>query len=77
MASMNPIQLIALAKQKGPQFAAQQVIQNQFKDNPLMQSLLTFGTQGNNQGIEQIAQQILGQQGDLDNKIDSFLTLIK
>ena len=75
---MSPIQLIALAKEKGPQFAAQQIIQTQYKNNPLMQSLLNFGSQGNSAGIEQIAQQILGQQGkDLGTEIQSFLTLIK
>lgn len=77
MASMNPLQLIALAKKKGPQVAAQQIIQKNFADNPLMQSLLSFGNSGNKIEIEKIAQQMLGQQGkDLNEEISSFLALI-
>ena len=78
MANISPMQILAMAKQKGPQAAAMQIIQNNFQNNPLMLNLLDLGKKGDINNLEKIAQQILGQQGkDLNNEIASFLTLIQ
>lgn len=60
MANLNPMQLLLMLKNGNPQAVAEQIINQNFPNNPQMQQLLQMGKQGNTKGLEQIAQQILG-----------------
>jgi hypothetical protein len=78
MANLNPMQLLLMLKNGNPQAVAEQIINQNFPNNPQMQQLLQMGKQGNTKGLEQIAQQILGQQGkDFNTEMNNLLNMIK
>lgn len=55
MANLNPMQLLLMLKNGNPQAVAEQIINQNFPNNPQMQQLLQMGKQGNTKGLEQIA----------------------
>ena len=74
MAGINPIQLISMLKNGNPQQIAQQLIQQNFQNNPMIMNLYQMGMSGNYQGIENFARQYLKQQGkDLDQEMAAFV----
>lgn len=78
MANLNPMQLLLMLKNGNPQTVAEQIINQNFPNNPQMQQLLQMGKQGNTKGLEQIAQQILGQQGkDFNTEMNNLLNMTK
>lgn len=78
MANLNPMQLLLMLKNGNPQAVAEQIINQNFPNNPQMQQLLQMGKQGNTKGLEQIAQQILGQQGkDFNTEMNNLLNMTK
>lgn len=78
MATLNPMQLIMMLKQGNPQQVAQQIIQNNFPNDPNMQNLLQMGQRGDVQGLQQIAQQMLGSQGkDFKTEMDNLMNTMK
>lgn len=78
MASLNPMQLMMMLKNGNPQAVAEQIITQNFPNNPQMQQLLQMGKEGNTQGLQQIAQQILGQQGkDVTTEISNLINMTK
>lgn len=73
MAGINPFQLIGLIKKGNPQQIAQQLIQQNFSNNPMMMNLYQMGVSGNYKGVENFARQYLRQQGkDLDQEMAAF-----
>lgn len=73
MAGINPFQLIGLIKKGNPQQIAQQLIQQNFSNNPMMMNLYQMGASGNYKGVENFARQYLRQQGkDLDQEMAAF-----
>ena len=78
MANLNPMQLLLMLKNGNPQAVAEQIINQNFPNNPQMQQLLQMGKQGNTKGLEQIAQQILDQQGkDFNTEMNNLLNMTK
>ena len=73
MAGINPMQLIAILKNGNPQQIAQQLIQQNYSNNPMMMNLYQMGMSGNYKGVENFARQYLRQQGkDLDQEMAAF-----
>ena len=78
MANLNPLQLIAMLKNSNPQQVAQQIIQENYPNNPMMQQLISLGQKGDTQSLQQIAQQICAQQGiNFDSEMANLMDLIK
>jgi hypothetical protein len=78
MAALNPMQLLAMLKQGNPQYVAEQIIRNNFPNDPTMQNLLAMGQRGDVQGLQQYAQQLLGSQGrNFDIEMQNLLNMIK
>ncbi len=74
MAALNPMQIFSLLKNGNPQAAVQQIIQQNYPNDPSMQQLLELGRQGNTQAISQFAQQFFAQSGrDFQSEFKSFM----
>ena len=74
MANLNPIQLLNLLRSGNPQAVAQQIIQQNYPNNPMMQQLLELGRQGNTQALNQFAQQFFARSGrDFQSEFNSFM----
>ena len=77
MANLNMFQLIQLLQQHGPQGAAEQIIKQNYPNDPNMQSLLQMGYSGNTQALEQIAQQYCQQNGrNFTAEMNSIMQLL-
>lgn len=77
MAGINPMQLFSILKNGNPQQIAQQLIQQNFRNDPLMQNLYQMAAQGNFQGVENFARQYFSQQGkNLDQELTAFLQML-
>ena len=63
MAGMNIMQLLAQIKNGNPRAVAEQIIQTNYANNPMMLNLLQMGQKGDVKGLEQFATQFFGQQG--------------
>ena len=75
MANLNPnfIQILANSGYN-PKTAAMAIINQNYQNNPAVQQLLTMGNQNNIEGLKQLAQQILGQQGlDLNTELNNLM----
>lgn len=78
MANLNPMQLLSMIRNGGPQMVAQQLFQNNFSSNADMQNLMQMANRGDSQGIQRFAQQFFGQQGrDFNSEFSNFLNLIR
>ncbi len=78
MASLNPIQLLQQIKNGNPRMVAEQIIQSNYANNPMMQNLLRMGQNGDIKGLEQFATQYFGQQGrDFNTEMQSFLDTVQ
>ena len=77
MASLTPIQLIQMVRNKNPHAVAEEGISQYYPIDPMMQSILQMAQQGNTMGVKQFAQQLLQQQGlDLNSEMGQMLSLI-
>lgn len=78
MAALNPMALLGLLKGGNPQEVASQIIKNNFPNDPMMQNLLQMGQKGDINGLQQFAQQYLGQQGkDFNTEMSNLMNMIK
>lgn len=78
MANLNPLQLLSMIKNGGPQAVAQQLFQNNFSSNSEMQNLMQMAIKGDSQGIQRFAQQFFGQQGrDFNTELASLMQFVK
>ena len=76
--NLNPMQLLMLLKSGNPQQVAQQIILNNFADDPQMQNLLKMGETNDINGITQYAQQLFSQKGmDFNQEYDKFMSMLK
>lgn len=74
MANLDPIQLLNLLRSGNPQAVAQQIIQQNYPNDPTMQQLLELGRQGNVQALNQFAQQFFARRGrDFQSEFNSFM----
>lgn len=78
MSILNPTQLFQLLKNGNPKEVALQLIQNNFPNDPLAQSLLSMGLSGNQKDLEEFATNYFNQQGkDFQTELDAFINEIK
>lgn len=78
MAALNPMQLMMMLKGGNPQAVAQQIIQQNFPNNPQMQNLLQLGRNGDVKQLEQIATQMLSSQGrNFSAEFQSLMDAVK
>lgn len=78
MANLNPLQLIAMLKTGNPQQIAQQIIQENYSNDPMMQQLLTLGQKGDVQSLQQIAQQLCSQKGmNFETEMNNLMNMLK
>ena len=63
MATMNPMNLMMMLKQGNPRQVAMQIIQNNYPNDPRMNQLIQMADRGDVQGLQKIAEQMLGAQG--------------
>ena len=56
MAGINPLQMIAALKKGNPQAVAENIIKENFPNDPSLQNLLRRARQGNEVGVQQFAQ---------------------
>jgi hypothetical protein len=77
MANLNPLQLMAMLRGGNPQQIAQQIIQQNYPNNPMMQQLLNLGQQGDVQSLQKIAQQICAQQGcNFETEMSNLMSML-
>ena len=78
MNNLNPTQLLTLLKSGNPQQVATQIIEQNYKTDPLMQNLLQMARSGNTQGIQQFAIQYFKNQGtDLNAEMNNLINALK
>jgi hypothetical protein len=75
MANLNPQLLGLLAGAvNNPRGAAMQIINQNYQNNPMAQQLLQMGMSNDINGLKQMAQQVLGQQGlDINTAFNSLM----
>lgn len=74
MLKVNPMELIGMIKNgQNPQQLMLSVLQQNSKDNPFINNLLTMAQSNNSQQIEQVARNMFQSQGrDFDKEFNSF-----
>lgn len=69
---MNPMQILTQFKGQSPQQIAMQLIGN--TNNPMINNLLTMAKNGDRQGIENFARNVLKEQGrDFDEEYNNLI----
>lgn len=63
MAALNPMQLMMALKNGNPRQVAQQIIQTNYPNDPTMMNLVQMAERGDVQGLQKIAENVLGAQG--------------
>ena len=78
MAGLNPMALMSLLRQGNPKQIAMTLIQSNFQNNPMAMNLIKMGERGDTQGLQQFAQQYLGQQGlDFNTEMQNLMNLTR
>lgn len=78
MANLNPIQLLQMMKQGNPQQIVEMYIQQNYANNPQMQSILEMGRKGDTIGLQNYAKQFLSSRGvDYDKEMANLMNLFK
>lgn len=63
MAALNPMQLMLALKNGNPKQVAQQIIQTNYPNDPAMINLMQMAERGDIQGLQKVAENVLGPQG--------------
>lgn len=63
MAALNPMQLMMALKNGNPRQVAQQIIQTNYPNDPTMMNLVQMAERGDVQGLQKVAENVLGAQG--------------
>ena len=72
---MNPIQILSKFKGQSPQQIAMQLIGN--TNNPMINNLITMARNGDKQGVENFARNVLKEQGrDFDKEYAQMQEII-
>ena len=78
MANLNPNQMLSMLKNSNPRTVVEQIIQQNYPNNPFMQNLLQLGQRGDINSIQQYAQQYFSQQGrDLNLEMQNLMNVIR
>lgn len=72
--NMNPMQLIGMIRNgQNPQQLVMNLLEQNMGNNPMGQNLLKLAKEGKTKDIEQIARNLVGQQGvDFDKEFANF-----
>ena len=77
MANLNPMEMLSMLKNGNPQMVATQIINNNYPNDPFFQKLLELGKKGDNQAINQFAQDYFNKQGkNINQELNSLMSLI-
>lgn len=77
MAVINPLQFLSLIKSGNPAQIAQQIVNQNFPNDPQMQHLIEMGMNGDSKGVQEFAQQYFQSQGkDFNTELESFMKLV-
>lgn len=77
MGFINPLQFIPLARTTDPATLAQQMVQQNFPHDPMMQNLLQMAQRGDNQGVQNFAQNFFSQRGkDFNAEMKNFMDIL-
>ena len=78
MANLNPIELMQLVKQAGPQNAVMQIIQQNYPNDPVAINFVQMAQRGDVQGVQKLAQTILNSQGkDFNTEITKLMGMFR
>ena len=78
MAGINPLQLLQQIKNGNPRVVAEQIIQTNYSNNPMMMNLLRMGQNGDVKGLEQFAKQYFEQLGrDFNTEMNNLFSTIQ
>ena len=78
MAGINPLQMIAALKKGNPQAVAENIIKENFPNDPSLQNLLQMARQGNEVGVQQFAQQYFANQGkNFNEEYSGFMNMLR
>ncbi len=78
MGALNPMQMLMMLKNGNPQYVVEQIIRNNYANDPMMQNLLQLGLNGDTKSLEQIARQMLSQNGkDFDTEMKNLMQMTK
>lgn len=78
MGNLNPMMLLMQLKSGNPQQVVQQIISNNYANDPTMQRLLQMGMSNDVQGLTQYAQQLFSSQGkDFNQEMLNLINTIK
>lgn len=77
MVNMNSLQMLMQLKNTDPRTAAMQIIQNNYGNDPRVQSLVQMANSGDINSLQKIASQILGPSKNLSAEIQNLLQMVQ
>lgn len=78
MANLNLLQLISLLKCKNPEEVVKQLFKDNFSSNPALKELIQMAENGDNNGVQQFAQNYFSGRGiDFDTELSNFMQLMR
>lgn len=77
MPVLNPTMLMQMLQNGNPRQVAEQIIQTNFTNDPMMQYLLQMGIKNDVKGLEKFATEYLGRQGkNLDTEMNNLFSAL-
>lgn len=77
MAGLNAMQMLMMLKNSQPREVAMQIINQNYRNNPQMQNLVAMAENGDINGLQNVAKQVLGPQKDINYELQNLLSSIK
>ena len=78
MNNMNPVEFIALIKNRNPQELVLSMIKNNNINNPIISDLISFAQKGDINSITKIADTYFSKQGkNFMNEFNNFMAMLK
>lgn len=78
MNNMNPVEFIALIKNRNPQELILSMVKNNNINNPIISDLISFAQKGDINSITKIADTYFSKQGkNFMNEFNNFMAMLK
>ena len=78
MNNMNPVEFIALIKNRNPQELVLSMVKNNNINNPIISDLISFAQKGDINSITKIADTYFSKQGkNFMNEFNNFMDMLK
>ena len=78
MNNMNPVEFIALIKNRNPQELVLSMVKNNNINNPIISDLISFDKKGDINSITKIADTYFSKQGkNFMNEFNNFMAMLK